>query len=62
MMFERREKPRRPILYAIAALLIAVAVIGLIELAGTGITAAHSGLGGKLAPAPDVAPARTKVR
>lgn len=57
MIFERHERRRRSAVYAVAALLIAAATIGGIELAGDGLTSAHSGLGGKLAPAAPIAPA-----
>ena len=62
MQFERTRKFRRQAVYAVAALLIAAGTIGAVELAGTNLTSAHSGLGGKLAPAAEIAPARATYR
>lgn len=62
MQFERSPKIRRPAVYVAAAALIAAGTIGVIELAGTGLTSAHSGLGGKLAAPADVAPATAPLR
>ena len=62
MKFERNAKTRRPALYAVVALFIAACAIGAIQLAGSGMTSAHSGLGGKLAGPADVAPAAAPLR
>ena len=62
MNSRRFEKPRRPIFYALAAILIAAATIAGLEAAGSDLTSVHSGLGGKLAPASDVAQAVSAVR
>jgi len=62
MEFNRFAKPRRPVFYALAAVAIAAATIAGLEAAGTNLTSAHSGLGGKLGPASDVAPAVAPAR
>ena len=62
MEFERIGKSRRPVIYALAAFVIAAATIGGLELAGNGLTSAHSGLGGKLSAPSVVAPARVPLR
>ena len=62
MEIERVGKTRRPVVYALAAVVIAAATFGGLELAGNGLTRAHSGLGGKLSAPSDVAPARAPLR
>ena len=62
MTSHRFERNRRPVLYALAAALIAAATIAGLEAAGTKLTSAHSGLGGKLVPASDLAPANSPLR
>ena len=62
MHFDRPDKTRRPLIYTLIALLIAVATIGGIEWLGADMTSAHSGLGGTLGEPASVVPAATPHR
>ena len=62
MLLGKIENRRRPLFYALAAALIAAATVVGLEAAGSMLTSAHSGLGGKLAPSDAVAPARSPLR